>query len=461
MKRSETYCPFCRGLIAAAAGFAVGLAVVWTLLALQYPRPTTSRETIPAPIQTNREAVRRSEEAYLAQRIVNILKPLIGERRIQAEIRLEIDYDTVRSSEEIFDPDGQVLRSYTAAANFASEAEYEINKYSRSVIKNGGRIKRLSALVLVDSFCNDGTCRELGRGELARLASIIAPVIGFEPRRGDSLQIENISFANGKTNAAEQFELALLAGSCALLVFLWLRYRRRESKTNDVTPKSPEVVWKKLENTDAETLAAYLTKECPAAAAYVLLRLNQQTAAAVLAMLPLDFAAETLAAMATAVPTAPEIAEEIEKTLSRDFAHPVQNGRERAFQLFAAAGNRRQELLGALETDNPVLAGRLRATMFNFEDFSIVGNKDIRRLFDEVEAERLAVALRGASEKLKQHFFANMSPDAVAFVQKEMTTLGPVKLKDVEAAQNEIIEQASKLAAAGKICLKKTNGERI
>ena len=74
-----------------------------------------------------------------------------------------------------------------------------------------------------------------------------------------------------------------------------------------------------------------------------------------------------------------------------------------------------------------MLAGRLRATMFNFEDFNAVSDDDIRRLFDEVEAERLAVALRGASERLKQRFFADMSPEAAAFIRKEMAALGPVK----------------------------------
>lgn len=194
----------------------------------------------------------------------------------------------------------------------------------------------------------------------------------------------------------------------------------------------------------------------------MLLRLNRPTAETVLNGLPLPFAAGVLAAMAVSAPVVPEIAAEIERTLSRDFAQSVPNGRERAFALFAAAGGeRRRELLSVLETEDPVLAGRLRATMFNFEDFNAVSDDDIRRLFDEVEAERLAVALRGASERLKQRFFADMSPEAAAFIRKEMAALGPVKLKEVEAAQDEIIEQAARLAAVGKIRLRKMNGGRV
>ena len=160
MQRSETNCPLGQGLLAAAVSFAAGLAVVAVLLALSRPQmPATAAEN-------GREAVRRTEEAYLARRIVSVLEPFVGEGKVRAEVRLEIDYDTVSSGEEIFDPDGQVLRAYTAAANFASEAEYEISRYSRRVVKSGGRVKRLSALVLVDGLCPDGVCRD---GEAVRL----------------------------------------------------------------------------------------------------------------------------------------------------------------------------------------------------------------------------------------------------------------------------------------------------
>ena len=419
MQRSETNCPLGQGLLAAAVSFAAGLAVVAVLLALSRPQmPATAAEN-------GREAVRRTEEAYLARRIVSVLEPFVGEGKVRAEVRLEIDYDTVSSGEEIFDPDGQVLRAYTAAANFASEAEYEISRYSRRVVKSGGRVKRLSALVLVDGLCPDGVCRD---GEAVRLASMVAPVIGFEPRRGDVLQIENVSFA-GKGRIVPVL-LAAAAAGLAVWGLNFFRGRRRRQEDG-----GKNTVWKTLENTDAEALAAYLSGESPSVAAYVLLRLNRPTAETVLNGLPLPFAAGVLAAMAVSAPVAPEIA--------------------------AAGGERRRELLSVLETEDPVLAGRLRATMFNFEDFNAVSDDDIRRLFDEVEAERLAVALRGASERLKQRFFADMSPEAAAFIRKEMAALGPVKLKEVEAAQDEIIEQAARLAAAGKIRLRKMNGGRV
>ena len=119
-----------------------------------------------------------------------------------------------------------------------------------------------------------------------------------------------------------------------------------------------------------------------------------------------------------------------------------------------------EELLSAMEKEDAALAERLRQKMFLFEDFASVDDAAIRRLFDEVEAERLAVALRGASEPLKQRFFADMPVAAAEYVKKEMKSLGPVKLREVEAAQDEIVALAEKLAAKGKIRLSVGKGGR-
>lgn len=152
-----------------------------------------------------------------------------------------------------------------------------------------------------------------------RLASMVAPVIGFEPRRGDILQIENVSFA-GKGQIVPLLLAAALAG-LAVWGLNFFRGRRRRQEDG-----GKNTVWKTLENTDAEALAAYLSGESPSVAAYVLLRLNRPTAETVLNGLPLPFAAGVLAAMAVSALVVPEIAAEIERTLSRDFAQSVPNG---------------------------------------------------------------------------------------------------------------------------------------
>lgn len=462
MKHSGKQCSFYKVLGAAAVSFAAGLLVVFALLAAENMRRAPSLAEENNGLAGSREAVRRAEEKALARRIVNLLEPLTGTGRVRAEVLLDVDYDTVATSEEIYDPDGQVLRSYVARANFASKAEYEINKYRRSVVRSGGEIEKMSVLVLVDNICTAEGCRAPTRAELSRMAALIAPVIGFEPRRGDVLQIENVRFFSDEQTPVAVWGIFLLLIVGGAVFFCAGRVLGQgKNICTAADGKNGVSVWKKLEHAGSGKLAAYLAGECPAAAAYVLLRLNRQTAEKVLASLPLSFAAEILAAMASSAPVSPEVAAEMERTLARDFAENVPDGRENARRLFLSAdASRQKDLLSALEKTDPELAGELRAGMFNFEDFNAVGSNDIRRLFDEVEAERLAVALRGASERLKNRFFAVMSPEAAEYVKKEMAALGPVRLRDVEAAQDEIIAQAKTLAATGKIRLQKVSGGR-
>ncbi len=462
LKHSGKQCSFYKVLGAAAVSFAAGLLVVFALLAAENMRRSSFVAEENNGVTSNREAVRRTEERALARRIVNLLEPLAGSGRVRAEVRLDIDYDTVATSEEIYDPDGQVLRSYVAQANFASKVEYEINKYRRSVVRSGGEVRKMSVLVLVDNICVVEGCRAPTQAELSRMAALIAPVIGFEPRRGDILQIENVRFfSDGQTPAAGWVTFLLLVIGGAALFCAGRCFCRGKNIGAAADSKNSVSVWKKLEHAGSGKLTTYLAGECPAAAAYVLLRLNRQTAKKVLASLPLSFAAEILAAMASSAPIAPGVAAEIERTLARDFAENVPDGRESARYLFLDTGIARQkDLLSALEKTDPELAGELQAGMFNFEDFNAVGNNDIRYLFDEVEAERLAVALRGASERLKNRFLAIMSPAAAEYVKKEMAALGPIRLRDVETAQDEIIAQAKVLAAAGKIHLQKMPGGR-
>ncbi len=219
MKHSATYCPAWRdGVIAAAVSFAVGLLLVWLLFGLK-------KADVPvAAMPLSHQQIRRTEETFLANRAINLLEPLVGKGKVRAELRLDLDFDTVTTDEEIFDPDGQVLRSYTAAQNFASEAEYEINKFSRRIVQSGARLKRMSALILVDGIREGNTYRQRSRAELSRLAELVAPVIGFDLRRGDVLQIESVRFvgndsAFAPTEFAEIILLTLLCLGLAVLVF--------------------------------------------------------------------------------------------------------------------------------------------------------------------------------------------------------------------------------------------------
>ena len=460
LKNTQAQYPFWRGVLAAAAGFAAGLAVVVVLARAADERPRTDA---PSP-GMSREATRRAEENFLAARVVEVLEPLVGAGRARAEVRLDMDYDTVTTSEELFAPDGQVLRSYVARENFASEAEYEINKYRRQVVQNGGRLKKMSVLVLVDCIPDGRVCRGLSSVERSRLAELVMPVTGFDARRGDVLQIENVRFYDEPGfGLFRLFEFLLLAAFLGALIVLWRKLPGRSVPSSSAetasTAKIGKDVWQRLRAADADALAGWLAGECPAAAAYALSRLDADKAAAALEKMPLSYAAETAAAMATETAVSPAAAKSVEDSLQRYFAADGVMKKSGSV-LEKLSPGRRRELLSAMEKEDAALAERLRQKMFLFEDFASVDDAAIRRLFDEVEAERLAVALRGASEPLKQRFFADMPVAAAEYVKKEMKSLGPVKLREVEAAQDEIVALAEKLAAKGKIRLSVGKGGR-
>jgi flagellar motor switch protein FliG len=110
-----------------------------------------------------------------------------------------------------------------------------------------------------------------------------------------------------------------------------------------------------------------------------------------------------------------------------------------------------KETLKYIEQINQELAENIREKMFTFEDILKLDNTAIREILKEVDKNTLMIALKGAPEELKQKFLANMSQRAAAAFEEEMQFLGPVKVKEVEAAQRKVVEVVQKLAEEGKI----------
>lgn len=445
VKQQKKHCSCAQGVTAAAVSFALGLAVVLFAAALFADRqPTINVYETPA----GQESARRAEEIFLAKRVVNVLEPLVGKNKVKAEVSLDVDYDTVATSEEVYDPNGQVLRSYKAAHNFASEGEYALNKYNRLIVQNGGQIKQMSVLVLIEGIKKGNEYFAHSPAELNAYAALIAPVIGFVPERGDRLQIENYRPQHPSSFASANW--GYLLGIVITLILLWLINRKPKASIPNKEKKLP--LWEKLEQADGKSLAELLKNENPAVAAYVLGKLSPNTASTVLNALPMASSVDVLLAMSENAPITREVAKAIEQSLANSLLTEKANERQSIYKLFSLMSlSKQKEMLEVLEKQNSPLADKLRGLMFNFEDFANVNGKDIHRLFDDVEAEQLAVALRGASEKLKQHLFANMSSAAAEYVQKQMSALGPIRLIEVEAAQAEIIGLAQTLAAQGKI----------
>jgi flagellar motor switch protein FliG len=113
-----------------------------------------------------------------------------------------------------------------------------------------------------------------------------------------------------------------------------------------------------------------------------------------------------------------------------------------------------KNILEAIEQEDPKLALEIRNMMFTFDDLLTVSDASIREILSQVEKKTLAMALKGASEELKNHFFKAMSSRAVEMLKEDIDALGPVRARQVQQAQQETVNLARKLEAEGKITLK-------
>jgi flagellar motor switch protein FliG len=218
-------------------------------------------------------------------------------------------------------------------------------------------------------------------------------------------------------------------------------------------------IWDKLANVNEAVLASYLKNEYPQTVAVVLAKVRPEHAAKVLAELPEDFAAECVMRMLAMEPVQRDILEKIETTLRTEFmSNLARTSKRDSHELMAEIFNsfdRQTEarFLGALESRNRDSADRIRALMFVFEDLGVLDAGGVQTLLRAIDKSDLALALKGASDNLRQLFFSNMSERGGKLLKEEMTSMGPVRLKDVDAAQTRILAIAKDLASRGEIAL--------
>ncbi len=218
-------------------------------------------------------------------------------------------------------------------------------------------------------------------------------------------------------------------------------------------------IWDKLANVNEAVLASYLKNEYPQTVAVVLAKVRPEHAAKVLAELPEDFAAECMLRMLAMEPVQREILEKIETTLRTEFMSNVARTSKRdSHELMAEIFNNfdrqtESRFLNALEGKNRDSADRIKALMFVFEDLGKLDAGGVQTLLRAVDKSDLALALKGASDTLRQLFFSNMSERGGKLLKEEMAAMGPVRLKDVDAAQTRMVAMAKELSARGEIVL--------
>jgi len=233
----------------------------------------------------------------------------------------------------------------------------------------------------------------------------------------------------------------------------------------DIRGPAGRTMWDKLGNVSEAVLANYLKNEYPQTVAVVLSKVKSDHAARVLAMLPEPFAMEVVMRMLRMESVQKDVIEDVERVLRNEFmSNLARSTRRDSHEMLAEIFNnldRATEVrfLSALEERNRDSAEKVRALMFTFEDLAKLDSGGIQTLLRSIDKEKLPLALKGASDALRDLFLSNMSERASKMLKEDMAAMGPVRLKDVEEAQMSLVNAAKDLAARGEIILTDKRGD--
>jgi len=238
-----------------------------------------------------------------------------------------------------------------------------------------------------------------------------------------------------------------------------------DSLMEEIRGPAGRTMWDKLGNVNEAVLANYLKNEYPQTVAVVLSKIKSEHAARVLGSLPEDFALECVQRMLRMEPVQREILDKIEQTLRTEFmSNLARTSKRDSHEMMADIFNnfdRQTEarFIAALEERNRESAERIRALMFVFEDLNKLDPGGVQTLLRAVEKDQLGLALKGASDALREMFFSNMSERASKIMREDMESMGPVRLRDVDQAQMSMVQVAKDLAAKGEIMLAGAGGD--
>ncbi len=218
-------------------------------------------------------------------------------------------------------------------------------------------------------------------------------------------------------------------------------------------------MWDKLGNVSEQVLANYLKNEYPQTVAVVLSKIKPDHAARVLAVLPENFAMEVIMRMLRMEVVQKEVLDGIEKTLRSEFmTNLARTQRRDSHELMADIFNNldrntENRFMSALEERNRESSEKIKALMFTFDDLIRLDAAGVQVLLRSVEKDKLAIALKGGADGVKELFFKNMSERAGKMLREDMEALGPVRLRDVDQAQAAIVVMAKELAASGQLII--------
>jgi flagellar motor switch protein FliG len=221
-----------------------------------------------------------------------------------------------------------------------------------------------------------------------------------------------------------------------------------------------------LQKAETENLLTFIQDEHPQTIALIVCHLPHHKAAEILGGLPMQKQIEVIKRIANMEQTNPEVIREVERGLESRLSNMLSQSMEKAGGVNTVAeilnlADRATEkaIMEGLEADDPELVEEIRRLMFVFEDINKVDDKGIQSILKEIDNDELGLALKTASSELQNKIFKNMSERAATLIKEDMQYMGPVRVSDVESAQQRIVDIVRRLEDAGDIIISGRGGE--
>lgn len=326
-----------------------------------------------------------------------------------------------------------------------------------------GRQKAAVLLVSLGAEASAEVFRHLRQEEIDELTLEIAGIGHIAPERKQEIIEEFYDAALAQEYIAEGgLEYARSVLDKALGAERADEVMARLSSSIQVSP------FEFLRRTDAAQILNVIANEHPQTVALILAYLPADTAAQVMSALPNDLQAEVAMRIALMDRTAPEVIREIERVLERKLSAVLT-------QDFTSAGGLRslvdvlnavdrsteRTILESLDEQNAELADEVRRMMFLFEDIVTLDDRSIQQVLREVESNDLAVALKGTATEVQDRIFGNMSERAASMLREDLEFMGPVRMKQVEEAQQIVVAVIRRLEEAGRIVIERGGGDEL
>ncbi|MGI5920211.1 MAG: flagellar motor switch protein FliG [Syntrophomonadaceae bacterium] len=223
-----------------------------------------------------------------------------------------------------------------------------------------------------------------------------------------------------------------------------------------------------MRKTEPSQLLNFIQSERPQTIALILAYLDPEQAATILSALPPDRQSEVARRIAIMDTTSPDIIKEVERVLERKLSSigPQELTNAGGVKSVVEIINRvdrgtEKTIMESLEVQDPELAEEIKKLMFVFEDIVIIDDRSVQRVLREVETQDLALALKGASSEVSQKIFSNMSTRASDMLKEDIEFMGPVRLRDVEEAQQRIVNIIRRLEETGEIVVARGGGDEV